>query len=278
MTDKEWALDLIKQFSGRWGAGVWSHIERTDLASSLVERLNNPNALNQGNTNLCGVASFVQVWLQDDPVGYVWFGISMYEKGVGFFSHKGQGGRVIRPSQELKNSVIAKVNSTGSETIASADWIVMASLREDLNISLNYRADEGWLFFSDMRGLNSVSDVVTLFKRAGYQDVRDYANWWSKRDAKHLETAGQYVTANYKVVLFIDYRLLSKSKQDTEAVVATANHFVGLTTPVTFDATRNNLAFNVFNYGNNQPVPEGGGWMPIKTLERHYYGFVAAKY
>jgi hypothetical protein len=25
-------------------------------------------------------------------------------------------------------------------------------------------------------------------------------------------------------------------------------------------------------------VPEGGGWMPVKTLERHYYGFVAAKF
>ena len=129
-----------------------------------------------------------------------------------------------------------------------------------------------------MRGLSSVGDVVKLFKRAGYQDVRDYANWWSKRDAKHLEIAGQYVAANYKVVLFIDYRLLSKAKQDTEAVVATANHFVGLTSPITFDGKRNYLTFNVFNYGNIQPVPEGGGWMPVKTLERHYYGFGAAKF
>jgi len=86
------------------------------------------------------------------------------------------------------------------------------------------------------------------------------------------------VSANWKVVVFIDYRLLTKTEQDTEALVATANHFVGLTTPITFDAGRDNLSFKVFNYGNEQPVPEGGGRMPVKTLERHYYGFVAAKF
>ena len=278
MGDKEWALELVKQFDGRWGAGVWPHINRSDLAAGLRERLNNPSALHQGNTNLCGVASFVHEWLKDDPIGYVWFAICLFEQGVGNFSRKGQGSLAIRPSQELKNSVIAKVNRNEAATLAPADWIVMASLREDLNLSLNYRADEGWLFWDDMRGLSSVSDVVKLFKRAGYQDVRDYANWWSKRSAQHLEIAGKYVAANYKVVLFIDYRLLSKAKQDTEAVVATANHFVGLTSPITFDGKRNYLTFNVFNYGNIQPVPEGGGWMPVKTLERHYYGFVAAKF
>jgi hypothetical protein len=95
---------------------------------------------------------------------------------------------------------------------------------------------------------------------------------------KHLEAAGKYVAANYKVVLFVDYRLLEKDKQDTEAVVATANHFVGLTSPVHFDSTRKNVNFKVFSWGQEQIVPEGGGWMPVKTLERHYYGFVAAKF
>jgi hypothetical protein len=277
-SDKQWAFDLVKQFDERWGGGVWPHIDRSDLAISLRERLNNPDKLNQGGTNLCGVASFVREWLQDDPVGYVWFAICLFEKGVGTFAKKGQGGRTIRPSQELKHSVLAKINRHTSKTVAPADWIVMASLREDLNISLNYRADEGWLFWDDTRGLSSVGDVVKLFERAGYQEVRDYANWWSKRDAKHLEVAGKYVTAGYKVVLFIDYRLLEKAKQDTEAAVATANHIVGLTTPVTFDGKRNYLKFKVFSWGKVQDVPEKDEWMPVKTLERHYYGFVAAKF
>lgn len=279
MTDKEWALELVKQFDDRWEPGVWPHIERTDLAQSLRDRLNAPDSLNQGNTNLCGVAAFVRDWLQDDPVGYVWLAICLFERGVGSFSRRGAGARVIRPSQELKNSVLANVvDRNTSRPMASADWIVMASLREDLNLSLNYRADEGWLFWSDIRGLSSVGDVVNLFKRGGYQDVRDYANWWVRYSANHLEMAGRYVAAGYKVVLFIDYRLLSKDKQDTEALVATANHFVGLTSPITFDPSRKSLTFDVFTYGSVQPVPEGGGWMPVKTLERHYYGFVAAKF
>ena len=60
MTDKEWALELVKQFDERWEPGVWTHIQREDLAKSLRERLNDPDSLNQGNTNLCGVASFVR--------------------------------------------------------------------------------------------------------------------------------------------------------------------------------------------------------------------------
>jgi hypothetical protein len=279
MTDKEWALELVKQFDERREPGVWTHIQREDLVKSLRERLNDPDSLHQGNTNLCGVASFVRDWLQDDPIGYVWLAINLFEKGVAHFSRKGNGGEVIRPSQELKSSVLANMpDRNTSRTVDPADWIVMASLREDLNVSLNYRADEGWLFWSDMRGLSSVGDVVKLFRRAGYQDVRDYANWWVRYSANHLEIAGRYVLAGYKVVLFIDYRLLEKAKQDTEALVATANHFVGLTSPITFDPSRGFLNFNVFTWGNVQPVPEGGGWMPVKTLERHYYGFVAAKF
>lgn len=279
MADKEWALELVKQFNERWGPGVWPHIQREDLAKSLRDRLNDPDSLHQGNTNLCGVASFVRDWLQDDPIGYVWLAINLFEKGVGSFSRKGGGGQVIRPSQELKSSVLANMpDRNTSRTVDPADWIVMASLREDLNLSLNYRADEGWLFWSDIRGLSSVADVVKLFRRAGYQDVKDYANWWVRYSANHLEIAGRYVLAGYKVVLFIDYRLLEKAKQDTEALVATANHFVGLTSPITFDPSRESLNFNVFTWGNVQPVPEDGGWMPVKILQKHYYGFVAAKF
>jgi hypothetical protein len=279
MSDQEWALELVKQFNERWGSGVWPHIQRADLAKSLQDRLKDPDSLHQGNTNLCGVASFVRDWLQDDPIGYVWLAINLFEKGVGSFSRKGGGGQVIRPSQELKSSVLANVpDRNTSRTVEPADWIVMASLREDLNLSLHYRADEGWLFWSDIRGLSSVADVVKLFRRAGYQDVRDYANWWVRYTAHHLEIAGRYVLAGYKVVLFIDYRLIEKAKQDSEALIATANHFVGLTSPITFDPSREFLTFNVFSWGKVQQVPEGGGWMPVKTLEKHYYGFVAAKF
>jgi hypothetical protein len=279
VTDKEWALELVKQFDARWGAGVWTHIERSDLAKGLRERLNSPDTLDQGVTNLCGMASFLREWLQDDPIGYVWLAISLYERGVGYLSRKGVPGRVIRPSQELKNSVLAKVaDPTTTKTVDPADWIIMASLREDLNIALNYRADEGWLFFSSIRGLSDPSDVEKLFSRAGYREVKNYANTWSRCNANHLKIAGQYVSAGYKVVLSIDYRLLEKAKQDSEALVATMNHWVGLTTPITFDAKGNHLTFRVFSWGKVQEVPQGGGWMPVKTLERHYYGFIAAKF
>jgi hypothetical protein len=276
MGDKEWALDLIRQFDERWGSGVWPHIERGSLAQSLRERLAAPNELDQGNTNLCGVASFVRDWLIDDPVGYVWLAINLYENGIGNLSRRGVPGRVIRPSLDVRTSVLAK--TTDGKLVSPADWIVMASLRDDLNSALHYRADEGWLFWSDIRGLSSVADVVKLFRRTGYRQVLDYANWWARRSVKHLEIAGQYVAANYKVVLFIDYRLLEKDKQDQEALVATANHFVGLTTPITFDPSRSNLNFKVFSWGKEQQVPEVGSWIPVKTLERHYYGFVAAKF
>jgi hypothetical protein len=275
MGDKEWALDLVNQFEARSGPGVWPHIDRGSLAQSLRDRLAAPDGLAQGYTNLCGVAAFVRDWLQDDPVGYVWLAINLYEKGVGNLSRKGVAGHVIRPSADVRNSVVAKLSN--ATLVSPADWIVMASLRDDLNTSLHYRADEGWLFFGDIRGLTSVAEVVKLFRRTGYTQVLDYANWWARRSAQHLEIAGRYVAANYKVVLFIDYRLLKTADQDHEALVATANHFVGLTTPVTFDAGRSNLNFKVFSYGTEQPVPQDGGWMPVKTLERHYYGFVAAK-
>ncbi|MGB7840640.1 MAG: hypothetical protein WBL40_21275, partial [Terrimicrobiaceae bacterium] len=107
-------------------------------------------------------------------------------------------------------------------------------------------------FFSAIRGLSDPGDVAKLFSRAGYREVKNYANTWSRCDAKHLKIAGQYVAAGYKVVLSIDYRVLEKAKQDSDALVATMNHWVGLTTPITFDATEKFLAFKVFSWGKVQ--------------------------
>src|SRR5215468_3992931 len=78
-----WALKLVNDFAAKpQGSAFWRH-RRRDVAAQLKVRANDPTKINQADTWLCGVTSFVRAWAQDTPVDYAWLGIQLYDLGRG---------------------------------------------------------------------------------------------------------------------------------------------------------------------------------------------------
>src|SRR5215217_8218539 len=114
--------------------GIWLHVCRNKVADGLQDRVLNPNLIAQTTTNMCGIAAFVRQWAEDDPVGYAWLGITLYENGTGRIGRGNLTGKEVFPSYDLKNSPLPQYQSNGHWfEMNHADWIVLASIREAFN-------------------------------------------------------------------------------------------------------------------------------------------------
>src|SRR5262245_7636996 len=220
---KAHALKLIAEFKARGAQatgtntcakdGIWLNICRNKVADGLETRIYFPDKLNQMSTNICGVAAFVRQWIKDDPVGFAWLGISLYEKAHGYIGRGKFHGKEIMPSKELRNSpipyqTIENKPGFGIE-MNHADWIVMASIREAWNTGFEYSAGEG--IFA-IRAWNFPSEVVATFKAAGYVNVVEDTAVLENKGVDNLIEASRKFQNKWRVVLLINARMLDDKK------------------------------------------------------------------
>jgi hypothetical protein len=293
---KTHALRLIKEFKARGAQpsptnpcakdGIWLNVCRNKVADGLENRIYFPNNLNQLSTNICGVAAFVRQWIIDDPVGFAWLGISLYETGCGYLGRGKYHGKVIRPSKELLNSTIPNTpikNRPGillekSLEMNHADWIVMASIREEFNSIFDYSADEG--IFA-IKAWNFPSEVIATFKAAGYVNVVDDTSWSKTKGWENLIEASNKFQNKWRVVLLINARMLDDKTINTQAFIDTSDHWVGLQSAIhlTLVGSEHRIAqFKVFTWGKEKKVPAASSDVPLNALLKNYYGYIAAKY
>jgi hypothetical protein len=291
MSSKEWALQLITDFSKRSGKGFWPLVDRGELANSLTARVNDPNLIYQSNTNLCGPTAFVRDWAIDDPADYAWAGIELFEKGIAHIGRGSKFGKILKPSADLRMSVLPKfVVSNQNLPMDPADWVILGSIRDSYNHFFNYMADEEAHIgpFSVNRGVSLAGTVADMFKAAGYTEVKDYTvstlvvPGVNACNINHARIAGKYYLANYKVVMFINGNMLDQKTQDSRGFISKPNHFIGLVSDVLITA-ENHVVFDAFTYGQVRRVPldTDSPWdkaLSVDDFLKNYYGFIAAKY
>ena len=292
MADKEWALQLVKDFKARGAQanqahpcakdGLWLNVCRNKVAEGLENRIVFPRYLNQKSTNVCGVAAFVRQWIEDDPIGFAWLGISLYEKGHGYLGRGKYHGKEIKPSKELLNSPIPTTPYNDSVILGQqmnhADWIVMASIREAFNSVFNYSADEG--IFA-IKAWNFPSEVVATFKAAGYTSVVEDTDWGNPQGLENLLEASRKLQNKWRVVLLIDARMLDDKKMDSQSVIAASDHWIGLQGAINVSLVGSEYRvskFKVFTWGGERTVPEKLPDVSVENLLKNYYGYIAAKY
>jgi hypothetical protein len=293
------ALDVVSDFGNRSSGSVWPNLSRFDVATGLAERVQQPDKIDQKDTWLCGVAAFVRSWAENDPVAYARFGVSMFENGEGWIRRterpsglapKATADRLVRASMDLRRDPNLPRSSSGA-LMNPADWIVLAPIRENLNLVFGYTAGEGIMH---IKAWNFPWEVINCLKAAGYTTITDQTHP-SGADLHNAIVASEYVSKGWQVILNIHYNMLGANAgvqgRDTFAIgpinllpIRAPNHFVRLVTEIRrHPANGEFLApFTVWNYGNNQPVPfpenPDGKGLWIKAFEANYYGFVAAKY
>jgi|GEM_PF-3797845 len=96
---------------------------REAFIGTLEKRCKDPKLIAQGNTNLCGVASFMYCVACEYPDEYSKFVLSLAMHGKGSI-----GSLTVSPPNA------AKVDIT-SNTIAPVDWVALASIRDNSVLS-----------------------------------------------------------------------------------------------------------------------------------------------
>lgn len=273
------AIALAKAFGKRAGGGTFKQLVRQKIANGLVKRLENPDSFDQGQTWLCGIATFVRVWAFDHPVEYVTLAIDLFEKGSGkLVGHAKYAGKTITPSAELKASPPAKLSN--NDDFDHADWIVLASIREAFNDVFNYSADEGVF---RIKAWNFPSDVEREFKAAGYtRVVNKAANGVGGGGFQNLSEAADLYERDWRVILLINSRLLgTKDEVGSIGAINHSNHWVGLNSSIVVNTFGNNAMvypFEVYSWNRLVTVPTWKKPLPFATLDKSYFGFVAGKY
>jgi hypothetical protein len=267
------AIDLVNDFRTR-DHGVWSSVSRADLADGLVARINNPQNVSSAASQLCGAASVIYNLAQKEPSAYARLAIDLFEKGQGKVN-----ALTIKPSADLRKTPVPAGNDP-------ADWIVLASLRDDENWLFTYHGDERWKIpFTDAsldeaKAIQMPHTVAAWFKSFGFSDVKNVTNVLFTKGWDDVRDADKLYRGDYKVSLFINTNMLKTATQGEPSGVP--NHWVGMASPILsstnhLDPTAT-ISATVYTWGRLRDVHQDASKkMTVKEFLGNFYGYVAAK-
>ena len=301
------ALMEVEIFRRSSDAGAWSNIPKNEFIISLVDRINNPRALNQMSLNACGPASFLLTLAMDDIVKFTKLAINLYRGGVTELNgmqfqfdpnnaldhYDGQ----IRPHDGLRDRRPgdSQWNSPSVNTIV--DYILMASFRSDDT----FGADIGEVVtggavtqFEDpgdtWQGATFPASLQNWFEESGsYQDVVDNTRL-IPRNAEHMEGVlhEEYHKNQYRCHMLINAHMITvgvgdqpnlrDAKADHEKPAewgnyiqeSVANHWIVYQGNLT--RSGGNIAFDIWSWGRDMRIE-----LPESQFNQMYFGAVCAK-
>lgn len=262
LSPKDAAKRLVRRFRSRSGTRAFSKMSRSNVASGLLKRIEQPALINQRNTRLCGPASVVFAFATHDPVRYVRFVIDLFEDGKAKF-----GKLDIEPSDDCKNSRPRK--SKKNYVIDDVDWIALASLRDNSNTFLsveNSTSASG--FWAGLEGVTTASQIMEWFEDAGYQVVMDEASTFAliSTDEDVLKKAMvQYDKGNF-VLMCLDPDVLTGKSTSFQ------RHWVVLTGPIWLLGEQ--VSFDCFTWGDGKRTVAAD---KQKFLD-DFYGFISMSF
>ena len=264
-TAQQHAEELIREFAEKPGGGVFRCIVRARVAEGLLERIYNPGAIHQKGSSLCGPAALLFDLATRDPVAYVTYVTSLYEKGVGRIREI-----TVTPGSDLK-----EYDPRGK--VESSDWIALASLRDSENYFFDYQDAT-----DEFAGITLPGELADWFEKVGYAEVVNAARVVVDQEEENIRRADAYFQRGFRVCLFIHSNMLEKSTESTGS--ATPDHWVVLTSSVTHglspvgDGMAKTISMYIYTWGEGRRRVPKIGVLTLDDFLDNYYGFVAARY
>jgi hypothetical protein len=265
--DHAFALDAhtaLTAFKASTKKGLWPQVNKSQLIDGLAARVNNPCLVNQGRRSLCGPAAIVHELAKRRKLVYVQMARALYETG-----YYDGGSNEITPSHSLLTS---KVPSS----LNPADWLMLASLRDDKNTFyvVEYEDDPG-SFEEGISGLTTPGDMEDWTR-----DVLGFGNvvWdstyvYGENDA--LRSAQRAINGGGVAFLMIDTAMLGGNAP----TIAYPKHWVSFKGDLSIDEGDwwcwdcGHVAFKVYSWGNcSKPVNLGEG-----PFEDYMWGAVTGR-
>jgi hypothetical protein len=111
----------IQQFSASTAAGMWPNFDKATILAEVQARVANPYLIRQHTSSFCGPTSIAFELARTQPRRYVRFIQHLWETG-GIWTRTSR----VEASQGLRNS-------TKSQSMSQADWMLIATMRESEN-------------------------------------------------------------------------------------------------------------------------------------------------
>jgi hypothetical protein len=190
---KETATTLVNQFVlNPATVSRWPQIQRIDLGTGLLARIDNPNLIDQAGTPLCGPSTIVRSLAMNNPDAYAQAAIDLYTKAQAKINSMD-----VRPGSELLRAAVPATSNP-------ADWIMLCSLRDSNNW---FFSPAGW-FGSNLAGVTIPSTIERWFKTAGYTQVINDTSL-SGGDLPSVKSmcvqrASQRFSEGYNVAMLVD--------------------------------------------------------------------------
>ncbi len=151
-SDKQKALSKIQATRTDCSIGtVWNKINKEDFLNDLTKIVNSPSSVDQGNTNLCGIAAPLIAFAEKKPIEFVDMALEFYQTG----RYKG-----LESNSDLHST-------SPSNGLNNAEYVLMTSIKNGLNSFLSYdpRNDSG------LSGMTMPKDIDNLMNIFGFQKV-----------------------------------------------------------------------------------------------------------
>lgn len=224
---------LLENFRNSTAPSKWPEIDKDQLVEDMKDRICDPIKVNQKGSDLCGSASIVYELVKRDPKNYIRICRNLYETGS--FKSNNEN---YKASRNLRNSEIY-------EDLATADWMLMATLTEEANIFLNNMdADSGPLaMMATPRAIRKWLKDILLFSKVK-QKIAVFNEYEVLEEAKRACNNGGVAIILVNLKLFDDVRL-----PDRRLV---PNHYVSY--DCCLRKTRHRRYFKCYTWGRIEPL------------------------
>jgi hypothetical protein len=266
------ARALVAQFGARTTRGAFPNITREALVISLLKRIDQPESINQGMTNMCGPAAFMFTFAKHDIAAYTKFVIDLYERGDATI-----GTLRVTPSSAFC------FDHMPWQTSSPADWIALGSIRDSSNWFFQYhtnelpffnagtRSDSPLLTWEGIRGGTTAGDVTSWLKNMGYTSVVNESNLVFCSTLDNLRQADARYRNGEKVCLLVCANFLDAKTRKEAADGGRADHFIVLASPIEIGAE---VHFTLYTWGSFRPL---GFRLTPEEFLNSYYGYIAAR-
>lgn len=231
------------------------------VARRLETLVRMPDALYQGELNLCGPAAFLRTFLQRDPLGFVNYCTDLYLHGEARI-----GTLPVAPSAALRER-----SYDPSWALAEADFMALAALRDEANVFYDYlgrTAGSGDM----IQGGTWPSDMVNWLYGSGlFAWVADDTNLFSPKGVEHALALPQ-PSDEIEVFLEVNCHMLthtSTPKSDEWITGRLPNHWLPLRSSIS--ETGSNIEFRCWTWAREETAS-----IPGDVFAANYYGAVHA--
>ena len=217
-------------------SGVWPHIDKDILINDIRLTILNPLKVNQKSAPLCGPTAVVYELVSRQPHRFVQFCRQLWEKGLLVAR-----GKTIKASQTLKSSP--------DPPLSPADWILIATMREDENLFLEIDND-----VSDLEGYTG--GAVWIFEILGPSPMKTWAR--HILNYNQIDSLSTYITEEMKALGMAHeawqkdgtaFMLINSAMLDEGDCEIYPNHWVAYDGGLQIDLTKETVSFNCYSWG-----------------------------